>query len=134
MRMPTLASIELNLIVWSVALCVLQMLISAILTHSQVGFATMIGNREDFPILKGAPGRARRAHENMVANLVLFASLMLVVALTGKSSAMTTLGAELFFWARLVYAIVYLLGIIWARTIVWAISMVGLFIIFIEVI
>ena len=132
--MPTLTSIELNLIVWSVALCVLQMLISAILTHSQIGFAAMIGNREDLPELKGSAGRARRAHENMVANLVLFASLMLVVAITGKSDAMTTLGAQLFFWGRLIYAIVYLLGIIWARTIFWAISMVGLFIIFFEVI
>jgi len=132
--MPALTSVELNLIVWSVALCVLQMLISAILIHSQVGFAAMIGNREDFPALKGAAGRARRAHENMVANLVLFASLMLVVAITGKSNAMTALGAQLFFWGRLIYAIVYLLGIIWARTIVWAISLVGLFIIFFEVI
>jgi uncharacterized MAPEG superfamily protein len=110
------------------------MLFSAIVTHSQVGFATMIGNREGFPELTGAAGRARRAHENMVANLVLFASLMLVVAFTGKSDAMTTLGAQLFFWARLVYALVYLLGVPYARTISWAVSMVGLFIIFIEVI
>jgi uncharacterized MAPEG superfamily protein len=132
--MPNLASIELNLIVWSVALCVLQMLISAILTQSQVGLTTMVGNREDFPVLLGMPGRARRAHENMVANLVLFASLMLVVAFTGKSSAMTALGAQLFFWGRLVYAIAYLLGIRYVRTVFWAISMAGLFIIFFEVI
>jgi uncharacterized MAPEG superfamily protein len=131
--MPTLASIELNLIVWSVALCVLQMLISAILTHSQVGFATMIGNREGFPELTGAAGRARRAHENMVANLVLFASLMLVVAFTGKSDAMTTLGAQLFFWARLAYAFVYIAGSPWLRTAVWTVSVIGLALIFAQV-
>jgi uncharacterized MAPEG superfamily protein len=70
----------------------------------------------------------------MVANLVLFASLMLVVAFTNKSNAMTTLGAQLFFWARLVYAVIYLIGIPWARTIVWAISMVGLVLIFVQVV
>ena len=38
---------------------------------------------------------------------------------------MTVLGAQLFFWARLAYAVVYLAGIAWLRTAVWAVSMVG---------
>jgi uncharacterized MAPEG superfamily protein len=132
--MPAQASIELNLLVWSVALCVLQMLISVITAQGQVGLPPLVGNREGFPELKGIAGRAVRAYVNMAANLVLFASLVLVVAITGKSNAMTALGAQLFFWARLVYAVIYLIGIPWARTIAWAISMVGLVFIFMQVV
>jgi len=132
--MPAQASIELNLLVWSVALCVLQMLISVITAQGQVGLPPLIGNREGFPELKGLAGRALRAHQNMVTNLVLFAILVLVVAVTGKSNAMTILGAQLFFWARVAYAVIYLIGIPWARTIAWTISIVGLVLIFLQVV
>jgi uncharacterized MAPEG superfamily protein len=132
--MPAQASVELNLLVWSVALCVLQMLIAVITAQGQVGLPPLIGNREGFPELKGIAGRASRAYVNMLANLVLFAILVLVVAVSGKSNATTALGAQLFFWARLVYAVIYLLGIPWARTIAWAISIVGLVLIFTQVI
>jgi uncharacterized MAPEG superfamily protein len=70
----------------------------------------------------------------MLESLVLFAALVLVAVFSGKTNSTTLLGAQLFFWARLVYALVYLLGVPYARTISWAVSMVGLFIIFIEVI
>jgi uncharacterized MAPEG superfamily protein len=132
--MSAQASVELNLLVWSVALCVLQMLIAVITAQGQVGLPPLIGNREGFPELKGIAGRASRAHQNMMANLVLFASLVLVVAVSGKSSPMTALGAQLFFWGRLVYAVIYLIGVPWARTIAWAISIVGLVMIFLQVI
>ncbi len=130
--MPAQASVELNLLVWSVALCVLQMLIAVITAQGQVGLKPLVGNRENFPALKDLAGRASRAHNNMTSNLVLFAALVLVVAVTGKANAMTALGAQLFFWGRLVYAVIYLIGIPWARTIAWAISMVGLVLIFLQ--
>ena len=132
--MPAQSSIELNLLVWSVALCVLQMLISVITAQGQVGLMPLVGNREDFPELKGIAGRASRGHQNMATNLVLFTALVSVVALSGKSNTMTELGAELFFWARVAYAVIYLIGIPWARTIVWAVSIVGLVMIFLQVV
>jgi uncharacterized MAPEG superfamily protein len=130
--MPAEMPVELQLLVWSVALCVLQMLIAAISTQLQVGLPTLIGNRDDFPVLKGLPGRAHRAHRNMLENLVLFAALALVVAVAGRSNAMTVLGAQLFFWARLAYAVIYLAGIPYARTGAWAVSMVGLVLMFLQ--
>jgi uncharacterized MAPEG superfamily protein len=45
---------------------------------------------------------------------------------------MTLLGAQLFFWARLVYAVVYVAGVPWVRTAVWAVSAVGLILIFLQ--
>ncbi len=43
---------------------------------------------------------------------------------------MTALGSKLFFWASLVYVSVYIIGIPWVRTGVWAVSIVGLALIF----
>lgn len=48
----------------------------------------------------------------------------------GRTNNMTLVGAELFLWARVAYAIVYLLGLPWLRTGVWAVSVLGLILIF----
>jgi uncharacterized MAPEG superfamily protein len=130
--MPVEMSAELQLVVWAVALCVLQMLVAAITAQTQVGLPALAGNREDLPVLKGLAGRAQRAHRNMLENLVLFVALVLVVAVSGRGNAMTLLGAQLFFWARVAYAAIYLIGIPWARTAAWAVSMVGLVLIFLQ--
>ena len=43
---------------------------------------------------------------------------------------MTLLGAQLFFWGRVAHAIVYIAGIPWARTVAWTVSVIGLILIF----
>jgi uncharacterized MAPEG superfamily protein len=70
----------------------------------------------------------------MLENLVLFAALVLVAVVTNKTNATTLLGAQLFFWARLAYAGVYLAGIPWLRTALWLISVVGLILIFAQLV
>ncbi len=47
---------------------------------------------------------------------------------------MTLLGAQLFFWARLAYAAIYIAGIIWVRTLAWLVSMAGLVVIFAQIV
>lgn len=119
-------SIELKMLVWSVALTIVQMLVAALGAQTQVGLPPLAGNREDMPVLTGWAGRASRAHRNMLENIVLFAALVLVAQVAGKTNATTALGAQIFFWARLVYAAVYVAGVPWLRTGVWAVSLVGL--------
>lgn len=131
--MPTdMLSTDLSLLVWAVALCVAQMLVSVLLALPQVGLPALAGNREGMSALTGMAGRAIRAHYNMLENLALFAALVLVAAITGRANEMTALGAQLFFWARLAYAVIYLIGIPWLRTGVWAVSVAGLVLIFLQ--
>jgi uncharacterized MAPEG superfamily protein len=130
--MPAEMPVELTMVAWSVALCVLQMLIAVITAQGEIGLAPLLGNRENFPELKGLAGRAARAHANMVQNLVLFAALELAVVAAGRANDMTLLGAELFFWGRMAYAVIYLIGIRYARTAAWAASMIGLVLIFLQ--
>jgi uncharacterized MAPEG superfamily protein len=125
---------ELMWLLWAVALTVVQMLIAVTGATLQVGLPKLAGNREGMPPLTGWVGRADRAHYNMLESLVLFAALVLIVVLSNKTNSSTLMGAQLFVWARLAYAVIYLAGIPWLRTLVWFTSMIGLVIIFCQLV
>ena len=121
---------DLQTLVWSAALALVQMVIAAIGAQGQVGLPALAGNREDLPPLTGWAGRARRAHFNMLENLLVFAIVVLVAHVAGKANAMTALGAALFFWARLAYAAIYVAGVPWLRTAAWAVALAGILLVF----
>jgi uncharacterized MAPEG superfamily protein len=119
-------SMDLKYLLFSVLLTFVQVLIPAASANQVVGLNTLAGNREGIADLTGLAGRARRAHLNMIENMVLFTALVLVTAVAGKANAMTAMGALIFFWARLTYAVIYLLGIPWLRTLAWVVSVIGM--------
>jgi uncharacterized MAPEG superfamily protein len=108
------------------------MLVAATGATLQVGLPMLAGNRDAVPAFGGWVGRAQRAHRNMLESLVLFAALVLIAVVTNKTNSATLLGAQLFFWARLVYAFIYIAGIPWLRTAVWFVSVIGLIVIFVQ--
>lgn len=123
---------ELVWLLWAVALTFVQMLVAVGGATLQVGLPALAGNREGLPQFSGWAGRAQRAHHNMLENLVLFAALVLIAVVTNKTNPTTLLGAQLFFWARLAYALVYIAGIPWLRTAVWTVSVIGMILIFVQ--
>jgi len=123
---------ELMLLAWAVILTLAQMLVAATGAASQYGPMPLFGNREGLPALMGWAGRAQRAHRNMLENLVLFAALVLVAVVSQKTNSTTLLGAQLFLWARLAYAVIYLAGIPYLRTAAWLVSVIGLVLIFLQ--
>jgi uncharacterized MAPEG superfamily protein len=90
------------------------------------GFLLAAGNRDNLPDATPLAARADRAAKNMLENLVLFAVVVLVARLGGVAPADVATGAAVFFWARLAYFFVYLAGIPFLRTAVWAVSITGL--------
>ena len=117
---------ELKYLLFSVVLTFVQVLIAAAAANQVVGLTTLAGNRDDLPVMPGFAGRAKRAHLNMLENMVLFSALVLIAVVAQKTNAMTALGAMIFFWARLLYAVIYLIGIPWLRTLAWAVSVIGM--------
>ena len=118
--------IELQLLVWAAILTLIQMLVAAAGAQQQVGLSALAGNRDNLPPLTGWAMRAQRAHVNMLESLVIFAIFVLVAQAAGRLDETTALGAQVFFWGRVAYALVYLAGVPWVRTLVWAVSVVGL--------
>jgi len=125
---------ELSLLVWATLLTLVQAVVAVQGALMQVGLPALAGNRDGLPEIKGWGGRAARAHRNMLENLVLFAALVLVAAVAGKTNATTLLGAQIFLYARLAYALVYIAGVPWLRTATWGVSVVGLAMIFLQLI
>ena len=125
---------ELMLLVWAVVLMFVQMLVAVTGAYLQVGLTKLVGNRDDMPKIAGWGGRAERAHLNMVENIALFAPLVLIAVFAGKANAMMLLGAQIFLWSRVAYAVIYVAGIVWLRTIAWFVSVIGLIIIFAQLV
>lgn len=125
---------ELTWLLWSVVLAFVQVLVAVQGAMMQVGLPALAGNREGMPEITGWAGRAARAQRNMVENLLLFAVLVLIAVAADRTNAATLLGAQLFFWARLVYAGVYIAGIPWLRTGVWTVSVIGMIVIALQLI
>ena len=92
----------------------------------QRGIPWALGNRDE-PGATLAPWTARgeRALRNLQENLMVFAIVVLVVHAAGASNSTSALGAQLFFGARVVHAIMYLGGVKVVRTLAWVGGLLG---------
>ncbi|GLQ05885.1 MAPEG family protein [Sneathiella chinensis] len=66
--------------------------------------------------------RNERAHKNAIENLVIFAPLILAIAITGNASPLTAMAAQVYFWARLAHFAIYVAGIPVLRTLAFAVG------------
>ncbi|WP_422038173.1 MAPEG family protein [Roseibium sp.] len=108
------------------ALYFIQIYATALFHLPSVSLLKLAGGRDELPD-KGRLGlRADKALVNMKENLPFFlvpAVLAYVVPTTDM--AMAVLGAQLFFWGRLVYLPAYVTGIPGPRSIAYMIALVG---------
>jgi uncharacterized MAPEG superfamily protein len=123
---------DLTYLVWATALTMVQLLVVIIGASFTIPLPVLAGNRETPVEGKGWLGRAQRAHRNILESLALFAILVLVAHVSGKANAATATGAAIYFWARVAYAAIYMAGVTWVRSLVFAISMVGLVVILLQ--
>ena len=68
--------------------------------------------------------RTMNAHRNAVENLVIFATLALIVHVTGLSNDTTAAASAVFFASRAAHLFIYIFGIPLARTIAFFIGFV----------
>ena len=66
--------------------------------------------------------RLMSAHANAVENLVVFAPLVLLAHALGITSAVVGTAAVIYFWARVVHAVSYVLAIPWVRTLAFTVG------------
>ena len=120
-------TIELKMLAWSVLLGLVYVASAAALGTGQRGLRWNVGNRDgEARPLTGMAARAGRANANFLETFGFFAAAVLAVVLAQKTGPQTALGAQIYFWARLAYLPIYVLGIPYLRTAVWAVSIWGL--------
>ncbi len=91
-----------------------------------VGLTHAFGNRAQLPAVSPAAARADRAAKNMIENMVLFVVVLTAARLRGADPHALAPGAAMFFFARLAYWPVYVIGIPYLRTVLWATALCGL--------
>jgi len=76
--------------------------------------------------------RADRAYLNAVETFAPFATLVILIHLTGKANATTAFLTASFFWLRVAHAIVYWAAIPYLRTIIFTLGFVAVIGLFVE--
>ena len=118
----------LQLVAWMTVLTWVSIMAGAFLRNREWtldGMRIGLSNRDHLPEPTPLGGRAVRAAANTIENFVLFAALALTAHAAGLSDE-ATLGAQVFFYARLVYLPVYWTGITYVRSLVWGVGIAGL--------
>ena len=118
-------SVEISMLVYATALLIVLVLIQATVGVQAQGLQPMAGSRDDLPPPKPFQARTKRCVDNHREGLTMFAPLVLAAALTHVSNHWTVLGAELFFYSRVVHAVLYLAGVPMIRPLAWAVGLVG---------
>ena len=118
---------ETTMLLWATVLGLVQLVIATMAATRDQGLPYNLSARDlPAPPVSVMSGRLLRAFGNFRETFMLFAAAIILVTLMGRQDASSAMGAQLYFWARLAYVPVYASGIIVLRTIVWAISIVGL--------
>lgn len=118
---------ELCMLMWSVVLGLVQIALAASGSVVQRGLGWAAGARDGLAKpLTGVAARLDRARHNLLETFPLFAAAVLLAFALNRHTGLTVLGAQLYFWARLIYLPVYAAGIPYLRTLVWAVSIAGI--------
>ena len=118
---------ELTCLELSVALWVVHILVQAGVGNVELPSGYLFTSRDKPAAASGLLfGRATRALANYVENLTPFVAVALALIVTQRTGGSGALGATIWIVARIVYIPIYLFGLVYVRTAVWTVSIVGL--------
>ena len=119
--------VELRWLGWSVVLGLVYVLVAAGFSTWRRGLLWNVGNRDGEPAPLGQyAARADRASKNFLETFVFFAAVTLAVVLAHRNGTQTAIGAQIYFWARVAYLPVYIIGIPYLRTAIYIASVWGI--------
>jgi len=111
---------ELTYLAYYGGLVLLTILVQVLAASQQVGLPALAGNREGL-VLTGMALRLERATANSLFALALIAPPVILLHLTKATDVVGQI-MLVFLLARVVYVLLYALGIAWVRTIVWLVG------------
>ncbi|WP_426177439.1 MAPEG family protein [Massilia sp. TWR1-2-2] len=124
-------TIELTILGWTLVLAMVQIALAGTFRTIETGLWFNASARDDGgPPVGKIAGRLQRAQANLFETLPLFAAAVLIAHVAGRHSADTVLGCQMFLAARVLYVPLYAAGVPVVRTLVWAVSIVGLVMVF----
>jgi uncharacterized MAPEG superfamily protein len=116
----------------SVGLFFVMLAVQAIASDAEHGLAHNAGARDGAVDKSVFVQRAKRANQNMIESMVMFVPLILLAIQTDNTGKYASIGAAMFFFGRLAYAPLYWFGVPWLRSAAWFVSIIGIILIFIN--
>ncbi len=119
-------STEMQMLAWSIALGLAQLLLATLLSVLQRGLPWGVGPRDEpSPPLGTMAARIERAFKNYLETFVFFLGVVLMAQVLSKQTDIGALGTQIYFWSRLAYVPAYALGVPFLRTLLWVASLAG---------
>jgi uncharacterized MAPEG superfamily protein len=120
-------SLELTYLTWSVVIVLGYLVVQVLEQIARNGLVVALTYQTDKEKPIGVlMQRFNASFSNFLVSYPAFISLVVIIALTNSSSDLTTLGAAIWFWARIAHIPAHVSGLPVIRTLVWAISIAGL--------
>ncbi len=120
-------SVELRMLALSVVLGIVQIIAASHAASLQRGYRWTASPRDEkVEPLRGVAGRLDRALRNFVETFPLFAAAILTAHVTDTHDALTEWGAQLYFWGRVAYVLLYAAGVPLLRSLVWNVATIGI--------
>ena len=111
-------TLEMNYLAMYGLMTVVLVLIQVLISASQHGLIPLLGNRENLNST-GVAERAERTVQNSWVAMALIAPPILMLAITNVSTSGNALAVQIFLTARIVYAVCFIFGIKYVRTLAW---------------
>ena len=125
MRLP---SIEILGLLVGIGLGIVHIVLASHSASLQRGYRWSAGPRDaSLPPLQGVAGRLARACSNYLETFPFFAALVLAVVVTNSHSTWSIWGVYLYLAGRLVYLPLYAFGVFLARSLLWNVAIIGIF-------
>lgn len=119
-------TIELYYLLLSVGLTFVLIMIPAGNALRLNGGKAQAGSRDNLPEPTVFQKRSKRLADNMLENMILFTPLVLIAHVSGEAGPLSAMGVQMFFFARLAHAIIYLAAWPVVRPIAWLLGTIGM--------
>lgn len=116
---------ELSLVALYGLLIVVTITVQVILATPQLGLPYLASPRDEGRHPAGVAARLERATNNCLIGFALFAAAILILNAKAELTATTLLLAQVVFWTRVAYVVIYAAGIPWIRTLIWTVSILA---------
>lgn len=123
-------SVELTYLAYTIALFFVVVFVQAGAGVRNNGGLAMMNNRDNLKPPTVFQARMKRLTDNFRENLWFFAPLILIAAISGISNQWTVLGAQIFFFSRILHAVWYAFGWPILRALFWLAGVIACVLIF----
>lgn len=127
-------STDLSMLAWTSGFTSILWIPYILARMGKYGVVATVGHEAVDKPLAGWANRARKAHNNAIENLAIFAALVLAAHVTGATNDATAAASVAYLIARLVHFPVYVAGIPYLRTLAFTVGWLSQVCIFFQIV